>query len=369
LLCLAACSGRFPAGWLYVTRVGSSTATIVWTGPAAAVRCRSGRGATLDAPGTPGRRGVRFARLRDLAPRTLYRCGFDPAADGRSLRFRTAPDGAAPFVFAAVGDTGDGSPEAARLARRVLAGHPDFLVHLGDFAYRRGTVSETATRFFRPYERLLRRVPIMPTPGNHDLVGRSVYRDLFAPAADGESAGGPHYAFDWGAAHFDSVSSPEFERGAAPGVAWLRDDLAAVPAGRWRVVFLHEPPYTAGAKATVPGLRATLEPVLEAAHVDLVLAGHQHFYERGRPTCGYTRDAAVLHVTSGGGGANLDPAVPHANFAGAVSATHYLRVRVTPDALDLRAVDVDGRVLDHVRRRRSDAPACVAGGWPPPRER
>jgi hypothetical protein len=369
VLLLVGCAGRFPPGWLYVTRVATTSATVAWTGAAEVVRCRGAGGSSLEATAVPGRRGLRVARLAGLTPHTLYRCRLDGPADRRALRFRTAPADGAPFVFAAVGDTGDGSPEAARLARRVLAGRPDFLIHLGDFAYRRGKVAEFATRFFRPYRRLLRRVPIMPTPGNHDLVRGSVYRDLFASTADDERTDAPHYAFDWGAAHFASVAFPEFARDAKSTDSWLATDLAGVPAARWRVVFLHEPSYTAGGKATVAGLRETFEPVVEAAHVDLVLAGHQHFYERGRPTCAFTRDAAVLHVTSGGGGANLDPAAVHPNFARSISATHYLRVRVTADALEIRAIDLAGHVLDRVRRRRGDRVACVSGGWPAAREK
>jgi len=363
-LVVAACN-RFPDDWLYVTRVGTTGAVVVWTSAAAGVRCTSRGGGPVEAAGVAGRRGLRVARLAGLAPATAYRCD----VGRRVVRFRTAPANDAPFVFAAVGDSGDGSAVAARLARRIRAGRPAFLVHLGDFAYTHGTASEYARRFFRPYARTLARVPLMPTPGNHDLHARSAYRDLFAPVADGDDAGGPHYAFDWGAAHFDSVASPAFARGAPAGVAWLASDLAAAAARPWRVVFLHEPLWTAGAKATVPGLRAVLAPVLDAGRVDLVLAGHQHFYERARPACLTRPDARVVEIISGGGGANLDPAVAHPDFPRTVSATHYVRVRVAADALDLRAIDVDGRVLDHVRRRRGDAGPCLAGGWPAPRDR
>src|SRR4029077_13715271 len=135
--------------------------------------CGAGDGATHDMPGERGRRGVRIARLGDLAPHTLYRCRLAPRAGRRVVRFRTAPAGSTPFVFAAVGDTGDGSRSAAQLARRILARRPGFVVPLGDFAYPRGTAAEYDREFFRPYARLLARVPLMPTPGNHDLGRRS----------------------------------------------------------------------------------------------------------------------------------------------------------------------------------------------------
>src|SRR6266496_1183391 len=107
------------------------------------------------------------------------------------------------------------------LARRILAGRPAFLVHLGDMAYPSSRASTLDARFFRPYRRVLARVPFFPTPGNHDLVRRSAYRDLFAPIAGGEAPGGPHYAFDWGAAHLVSVSSPEFSDAKGGDPEWL----------------------------------------------------------------------------------------------------------------------------------------------------
>src|SRR5207249_1488853 len=232
-------------------------------------------------------------------------------------------------------------------------------------AYPGGSARDYAAEFFRPYGRLLRRVPLMPTPGNHDLRPRSVYRDLFAPAADGEDAGGPHYGFDWGAAHLVSVSSPEFGRDGAPGAGWLAADLAAAAGRPWRIVFLHEPPYSGGAKFTVAGLRANLEPILERGRADLVLAGHEHLYERSMPACAYAAEARTLHVVSGGGGANLDPVMPHPNFPRAVSVTHYLRIRVTPARLDVRAVDVSGASRlagGQVTERTLRAPSVVLAG-------
>jgi len=110
--------------------------------------------------------------------------------------------------------------------------------------------------------------------------------------------------------------------------------------------------------------------VVEAGHVDLLLTGHSHLYERAEPACTVAPGASVLEIVSGGGGANLDPApASRPNFARVLAVTHYLRVRVTPEAIDVRAVDLSGHLLDHVRRRRGESPACRAEGWPAPRDR
>ena len=280
------------------------------------------------------------------------------------LRFRTAPAGPAPFRFAVVGDSGDGSPQARALARRIRAGRPDFLVHLGDMAYTHGNAEEFAHRFFGPYRRLLARVPIFPTPGNHDIAHQDVYARVFAPIPGMES---PRltYSFDWAGTHLVSLRYRYF---GMDDTAWLTADLAAASALRWRFVFLHEPVYPASHKRVATGLRARLEPLLEAADVALLLAGHQHVYARSEPACEHVPGAQLVQLTSGGGGASLDRATPSANFARVASVTHYLRVSVTPDALVVRAIGLGGHVIDRLRRRRGAPVPCRSGGWPEPLE-
>ena len=308
-------------------------------------------------------RGLLSAHVEGLRPDTRYTCRIR-GPDRRQVtwvRFRTAPPDDAPLLFTVVGDSGHGGPVARAIARHIRAAHPAFLIHVGDFAYGHGSLAEMNERFFPPYRDTLRRVPLFPTPGNHDLFRRSVYRSLFAPAADGRPGDGLRYRFRWGAAAFVSLDSPD----AAAGAPGLADDLAADGPAPWRIVFLHEPLYTAGHKRVVPGLRAGLEPVVEAAGVDLVLAGHQHFYERSEPSCEFVPTARVMHVTSGGGsGTQLDPVREHPNFPRAISAPHFLRVRVWPDRFEVRAVGPDGLTLDRARRVRAVDPGCRADGWP-----
>jgi hypothetical protein len=302
--------------------------------------------------------------VEHLHPDTRYACRI-LAPDGRFIswvRFRTAPASDRSFLFTVVGDSGHGGIAARAIARHIRAAHPAFLIHVGDLAYPDGTVSDLARAFFPPYRATLRRVPLFPTPGNHDLVIGSAYRALFAPLAGGRL----RYSFDWGPAHFVSLSSPDGAAGA-PGLA---ADLAAARTSPWRIVFLHEPLYTAGNKREVRNLRVALAPILEAGAVDLVLAGHEHFYERSQPSCEYVPSARVLHVTSGGGGdIQLDTVHPHPNFPSAFAAAHFLRVRVTPDWLDVRAVTPEGHTLDHFRRRRAAPGSCLAEGWPAPQSR
>jgi predicted phosphodiesterase len=359
-----------PAGWLYTTRVGPTSAVVAWSGRGGELDCRGAAGAVVPAEITLRPRGVSTARLTGLEPATRYRCRVT-ALDTRPqiVRFRTAPASATRFRFAVVGDSGFLTPETFALARRIRAGQPDFLIHLGDFAYPDGTARQLDRRFFRPYRRVLRSVPLYTTPGNHDLGSRSAY-ELAFPTLHDEPRSGRSYAFAWAGAHFVGVSSPEIEGAQATTTAWLERQLSAIPRDAWRIVFLHEPPYGPGRKRITPGIRSALAPILQAAHVDLLLAGHEHLYARSEPICDIVPDARLVQVISGGGGINLDEASERrrVNFPVVESKTHYVRVTVSPDAVDVRAIGLDGRTLDWFRRPRAVGP-CRADGWPPALER
>ena len=361
------CRSALPRGWVYVTAVGPDTARVVWTGQGdEELDCRGPDRRAADVRVARGARGVRIGTVDGLRPRTRYVCRVGhEGGPARRVRFRTAPNGVVPFRFAAVGDSGDGSVQAAALARRIEASHPDFVLHLGDIAYGRATPQQLDRRFFHPYRRLLARMPFYPTPGNHDLHSGSAYFDAFAAA--GGTADTPNYAFDWAGTHFVSVASGRVTTG--DGARWLADTLAEARASTWRFVFLHEPPFVVGSKAEVRGLRATVEPLLEAGGADLVLAGHVHLYARAEPACVYVPTAAVLQLISGGGGRNLDAPASSANFPRVAAVTHFLRVDVSPTVVEVRAVDVGGRVIDRVRRLHGRAVPCRSGGWPVPREK
>jgi hypothetical protein len=388
------CARDLPSGWLYVTGISSTGASIVWTGDAAGdVRCDGGAGGAGGGAHEPAQvvargRGLWQASFRQLHADTEYTCrislpassspptvpgGQSPTRDrdrgrgggGRRVRFRTAPAADIPvtFTFAAVGDSGDGGRAAASIARRILAARPAFLVHLGDLAYPDGTATDLDGHFFRPYRRVLERVPLFPTPGNHDLDTDSAYTDLFLPLYDSAEPDDLNYAFDWGDARFLSASSTAFADPEVVNASWLGSELANAAARPWRIVFLHEPPYTSARKGSVVGGR-WLQQILERGRADLVLAGHVHMYERADLACTVEAAARVLSIVSGGGGdASLDQPRPHPNFVRALSVPHFLRLRVSRDSIDVWAVDTRGRVLDHTRHRRDLEQPCRRRGW------
>lgn len=366
VLLATGCVGRLPPGWLLVTAVTAHEAVVTGSGRAPdGVACTSADGGAVAATVTGPRDDVWHARLAGLAPATAYRCAVTRAEGAsRSVRFRTAPAPDATVTFAVVGDTGDDSPEATVLAWQLGRNPPDFVLHVGDLAYPTATASGLNERFFRIYRALLARTAFYATPGNHDLSTDSAFRPMFAQETLPHSPAGAQYAFDWGPLHVLSISSRELGLEADAERDWIAADLAAARDRPWRVAFIHDPVYSPGSKYTVRGLRRTLVPILEAGRVDLLVTGHEHLYARADPSCVHDPDARVLQIVTGGGSADLDRAVPDPAFSVIASRTQYLRVRATPRTLDVKAIGLDGRVLDRIRLDRDRRGPCRRDGWP-----
>ena len=72
----------------------------------------------------------------------------------------------------------------------------------------------------------------------------------------------------------------------------------------------------------------------------LVLAGHDHDYQRSEPVEG------VTYVVSGGGGASIRPTGTADFTSVSVSTTHFLDLLVYDDRLVARAIDASGSLVD-----------------------
>lgn len=276
-------------------------------------------------------------------------------------------DAARPVRLFAFGDSGTGSVEQLGIRDRIAErmGDYDLFLHLGDMAYGDGTFGQFQEYFFDVYADAMHRVPTWPTIGNHEYRSGSgqPYLDVYylpevaLRARDQER----YYSFDYGNVHFISLDSNSEQlipialdtRGRVTDdmVDWLRDDLASTDAP-WIVAFFHHTPFSSSERGINWQVVTTLLPVLEEGGVDIVLAGHDHHYERSAPirdVCLSSAfdDNAVTYVTAGAGGASLRPATGDWFTARVESDVHsYLSLTIHGCVAHGEAIDVDGDVVD-----------------------
>lgn len=253
-----------------------------------------------------------------------------------------APPGA--FRFLALGDTGTGGAGQLAIARRMAAFYDerpfDTVLLLGDNVYPDGNPAGLPEKFERPYAELLRRgVRFRAVLGNHDVRNGRQAQINYGPFNMG---GQPYYTFAGGdgLVEFFALDSNRMDQAQ---LDWLAGALAASKA-RWKIAYLHHPPYSSGLKhGSSTRLRALVEPLFVRHGVAAVFAGHDHIYERTKPQRG------VQYFVAGAGGqlrrGNTDRGSPL--FAAGEDQTHsFMYVEVTRERLSFWAVDAGGGVLD-----------------------
>jgi len=158
----------------------------------------------------------------------------------------------------------------------------------GDLAYEKGTWEEFQNCYQPTWGKFKDRT--MPAPGNHEYQG--------SPGTGyfrywGEKAGDPvkgYYSYDLGDWHIVVLNTNCGVKAlggcgeGSPEEVWLREDLAA-HADACIIAYGHHSLFSSGilpSHALHPELRAFWRD-LYRAHADLVLAGHEHSYERFAP--------------------------------------------------------------------------------------
>jgi hypothetical protein len=270
-----------------------------------------------------------------------------------NLESRAWPESPDRLRFAAIGDNGSGGRQAMAVAEAMALtyrDHPFGLVsHLGDICYYGNFAHRYDDVFRRPMGPLLDAgVGFELAIGNHDAALRHSDQAVEEIEAELRLLGTPsrYYTTTHGPVDFfylDSSVPGVFGPEASRQWEWLDDTLAS-STNQWKVVALHHPLYSSGRHGSTVGARERLEPILARHHVDLVLAGHDHHYERTHPQSGIT------YVVSGGGCKTT--AVGHSRFtAAAASILQFLLIDVDGDRLTASCIGVDGGVVDRFELR------------------
>jgi 3',5'-cyclic AMP phosphodiesterase CpdA len=286
-------------------RVGPGEATIVVeTDPDVDVELTWGADPTMPTHvhSPPGRRHELV--LRGLPARATIHYAVHAGASVTSThQFHTAPAVGEVIRIGVYGDVRGGHEVHRRLVDAMAGEALDLVVVTGDMV-RRGSDEADWQRFFAVTADLMARVPYYPAIGNHDVgragdLGRRA-EDIFAlppPPADRPEGVG-WYALDVADLHLVFLDSNAYERVAQE--RWLDADLAAARRRGVRaiVAVTHDGPYSRGTHRGNKLARERYVPILARHHVELLLAGHDHLYERGAA-------GGVAYLVSGGGGASL----------------------------------------------------------------
>jgi len=254
--------------------------------------------------------------------------------------------------FLVIGDSGTGGRQQFEVAARITEAHKTFpfmrALMLGDNLYGRNNAAAFLNKFERPYAALLAAgVKFYASLGNHD--NAALQRNYKPFNMDTHS----YYSHSEGDVCFFALDStymsPEQRQ-------WVEDELNKSN-HKWKIAYMHHPMYSSGQRhGPTPALRAALEPLFAKHGVDVVFAGHEHFYERIRPQGGIT------YVIQGGS-ANLRRGNIRRNSAitakGFDTDRSFTLVEIVGDHMYLETISRLGAIVDStvIRRREVADPS------------
>ena len=215
-----------------------------------------------------------------------------PTAAPRPAPAPAATAAAAPVRVAAVGDVHPPSASANAAATAAQAAQADVILGLGDYQYPDGSLADFNAYFDRDWGPLVRKMyPVFgPT---HDKDWQADQPLSYFNGAGAHGYRSPvalkpltPYSFDRGAWHFIALPDACFRVSGcdpAPITAWLQHDLDTHPQA-CTLAYWHQPYFasTTTQHTAYDAVRPWVD-LLYAHHVDVVLTGHQHAYERFAP--------------------------------------------------------------------------------------
>ncbi len=286
----------------------------------------------IEAPGIPAHFVYR-ARLTGLVPGEEFRYRLlksdEPVFESNGRPRKSA---AQPYRFVLFGDCAQGTPAQRAIAYQTSLANPDFVFITGDIVYGAGRISEYREKFFPIYNAaqagvetggpLIRSIPFIAAPGNHDtgaahfarfpdalayflywdqplngpvappdspktthvLTGSDDAQPAFLRAAKPRYPGMANFSFDYGNAHWTVLDSNPYMDWSNPALRdWVEKDLAAAQSATWRFVAFHHPGFNSATHHFTDQWMRQLAPVFEAGKVDVVFSGHVHNYQRTFP--------------------------------------------------------------------------------------
>jgi 3',5'-cyclic AMP phosphodiesterase CpdA len=249
--------------------------------------------------------------------------------------------------FAVIGDSGQPGDGQIAIAKQMAAWRARFPFELvlmtGDNLYGRERPRDYEKKFSIPYKPLLDAgVKFYASLGNHDDDGQTQYKPF-------NMNGRKYYSFKpKNGVRFFAVDSNYVDD---KQLEWLGKELAD-SGSDWKIAFFHHPLYSSGeTHGSADAQRELLEPLFVKHRVDVVITGHEHFYERIKPQKGVT----YFIIGSSAKLRKGDLRKSGLTASGNDSDYAFMLVEIDGDDMYFQAISDKAVTLDAGRIRRAEA--------------
>ena len=193
------------------------------------------------------------------------------------------PIGKDSVKFLVIGDSGTGDRAQTETGAQMWRAHSvfpyDFVIMLGDNLYGAERPQDFAAKFERPYQPMLdANLPFYAALGNHDDPNQRFYKNF-------GMGGKRYYTYQKKDVRFFVLDSNYMDQDQQ---RWLEQELSQSNS-KWKIAYFHHPLYSSGGThGSEVDLRSIVEPMFIKYNLNVVFAGHEHFYERIKPQKGIT---------------------------------------------------------------------------------
>ncbi len=252
------------------------------------------------------------------------------------------------ICFAALGDTGSGDSNQARVSEALQGAFRqspfEMVLLLGDQFYGSGVTDKLDPQWQTKFEDMypFSKLPInfYAVLGNHDYDGNIWASIDRSDISTRWSSPGRFYTFTYSLPSgetiqffaLDSAALTRWHRRLDSQLSWLESELEESSAN-WKIVFGHHPVVTDGKHREsrhVVAMNDQLKPLLQRFGVQLYMSGHDHnlqFIDAGE---------GLFQLISGGGGAKLHEVMPSAHSLFAASQFGFTLLCAGKEKLDIK---------------------------------
>jgi hypothetical protein len=294
--------------------------------------------------------------ITGLQPNTkyYYHAYSDTMSTGTEYFYTAKPDSVRDLTFLAYGDCGFNNSTqntiAALMAARTA---PEFAVVLGDVDQNVGNAYDVD--YYQHYTGMLKNHCHFTAIGNHDVITNNTnYTDAFHLLHNNPANSEKYYSFTWGNAKFITIDGNSSYTAGSAQYTWLENELKCNNS-EWTFVYFHQPPWSNGWDASyyIPftpfyqyqgntDMRTSIVPLFEKYHVDVVLNGHTHNYERG------IYHGVRYFIAGGAGGATPDTHTnsnaPNIQFE--QSLNNFMEWTIQHDGVHYTTYNLSGAIID-----------------------
>jgi hypothetical protein len=255
------------------------------------------------------------------------------------------PIGKDSVKFLVIGDSGTGDRAQTETGAQMWKAHSvfpyEFAIMLGDNMYGSERPQDYVSKFERPYKPLLdANISFYAALGNHDDPNQRYYKNF-------GMGGKRYYTYQKKDVRFFVLDSNYMDQDQQ---RWLQDELSKSNS-KWKIAYFHHPIYSSGGRhGSEVDLRSIVEPMFIKYNLNVVFAGHEHFYERLKPQKG-------INYFTAGGSAKLRSGDIVGNSAltakGYDSGQSFMLVEIDGDVLRFQTISRQGKTVDSGEIRRT----------------